>query len=148
MTHQLPADGTKAPSDACVRAANALKQCLLTERDALSGGDADTLNLAIEAKAVQLRELRHLLKGTAEGAALRAGDAHEDSAPRSPWQTFMSLLAECESLNNTNGAAIRLRRQQVDSNLALLRGQNTVPDIYGPQGDAGASQAGRPLTEA
>lgn len=134
-----------------MRAANALKQCLLTERDALGGGDAETLNLAVEAKSVQLRKLQHLLKGTPEGVALRSlkpSDQTEDAASQSLWQTFMSLLADCESLNNTNGAAIRLRRQQVHHNLALLRGQNTVPDIYGPQGNAGASQAGRPLTEA
>ena len=123
----------------------------MAERDALSSGDAESLNLAIAAKASQLSELGHLLKGTAEGDALRAAQSAEagsDGADSSPWQAFMSVLAECETLNNSNGAAIRLRKQHVDHNLALLRGQNTTTDIYGPLGNAGASQAGRPLTEA
>lgn len=151
MTQAEQTDLSPTPSEASLRVANALKQSLLKEREALGAGDAETLNLAIQAKAVQLRELQYLLKGTAEGQALRAAKSSQQSADgpdHSPWQAFMSLLAECESLNSTNGAAIRLRKQQIDHNLALLRGQSTAPTIYGPLGNAGASQAGRPLTEA
>ena len=60
---------------------------------------------------------------------------------------FVAAANDCEQLNLANGAAIRLRQQQVADNLALLRGSDRDTDTYSPDGIT-KSGAGRALTEA
>ena len=140
-------------SEACLQAAGALKACLLKERKALSGRDPQALEAAISEKARGLQAFAAALgaENAASATALRETvqtNAGGNDAAAERWQTFLKLAAECNDLNLSNGAAIRLRQRQVVSGIALLRGEKTPSETYGPRGAAADGSAGRPLTEA
>ena len=139
--------------EACLEAAGALKTCLLEERSALSGRDPQVLEVAIREKARGLRAFAAALgaQNAPSAKALRdvvQANASGDDAAAERWQAFLALAEECNELNLSNGAAIRLRQRQVGNGIALLRGEKTPTETYGPRGAAADGSAGRPLTEA
>ncbi len=139
--------------EACLEAAGALKTCLLEERSALSGRDPQALEEAISEKARGLRAFAAALgaQNTPNAKALRdvvQANASGDDAAAPRWQAFLALAEACNALNLSNGAAIRLRQRQVGNGIALLRGEKTPTETYGPRGAAADGSAGRPLTEA
>lgn len=138
--------------EACVQAAGALKTCLLEERNALTGRDPQALETAVNEKASGLREFAAALGAERAPSAQALRDAvqanangTDDDAAR--WQAFLALAEECNDLNLSNGAAIRLRQRQIGNGIALLRGEQTPTETYGPRGAATDGTAGRPLTE-
>ena len=149
-----PGQSTMTPDpDACVQAAGALKACLLEERRALGGRDPSALEAAISEKARGLRAFATALgaENAPSAEALRdsvQAQASGDDAAAERWKAFLVLAAECNDLNLSNGAAIRVRQRQVGNGIALLRGENTPTETYGPRGAAADGSAGRPLTEA
>ena len=139
--------------DACLEAAGALKSCLLEERAALAGRDPAALEAAISEKARGLRTFAAALgaerASTAE--ALRNvfhENARGDDRAAERWRAFLTLANECNELNVSNGAAVRLRQRQVENSIALLRGDGSPTETYGPHGTAADGSTGRPLTEA
>ncbi|MEQ8207865.1 MAG: flagellar protein FlgN [Woeseia sp.] len=61
------------------------------------------------------------------------------------WQRYLDLAARCQAENQTNGAIIRLRHQQISATLAVVSGERQ--STYGPSGDRPAAQS-RALAQA
>ena len=60
----------------------------------------------------------------------------------------MQLAAEGNALNLTNGAIIRLRQQQFETSLSVLRGVTPGSDTYGRNGEESGDFSRRSLAEA
>ena len=63
------------------------------------------------------------------------------------WTDLMSIAAEGNTLNLTNGAIIRVRQQQFESSLAVLRGVAPGFDTYGRHGEEPGGFSRRSLAE-
>lgn len=137
-----------------------LKEALEDERRALEAQDIDALNAIVDSKTSCVQELQRLDHQRADlcrqwgfedgphqmTALIEWCD--EDQLISSRWEQLMVIAAEGSALNMTNGAIIRLRQQQIDASLSVLRGGSPGADTYNRQGgDAGDHQS-RSLAEA
>ncbi len=123
-----------------------LKESLLAERNALEARDIDALQAAVTGKSACVEHLQALDTRRIElceslGFAGAAGQMQElidwcdqDDAINSRWEQLMVIAAESSALNMTNGAIIRLRQQQFESSLSVLRGVTPGTGIYGRNG--------------
>ena len=137
----------------------ALQKTLNDERHALAERDTDALDAAIGSKQQQITTLARLesrrietldaagFGGDADGMRACADWCGAGDALVDRWHAFCAVARDLSERNLANGAAIRLRQQQVQDNLALLRGTERSTESYGPTGNATAS-GGRSLTEA
>ena len=64
------------------------------------------------------------------------------------WSDFIELAQACSDMNSGNGAIIRVRQQQINGAINLLRDGNAETDTYGPNGQSGEELRTRPLAEA
>lgn len=133
--------------------ASRLLACLGRERAALETQDAtQLLELAgekqacldelekLEAQRTDLLQQRKL--GNDDAGMQRLLDGTRSAAN---WQRYLDLAARCQAENQTNGAIIRLRHQQISAALAVISGERQ--STYGPSGDRPAAQS-RALAQA
>ena len=137
-----------------------LKESLVEENGALEQQDMDALNSAVDNKSRCVTALKSL-DGQRTRLCANAGfdngpkqmdnvmlwcDA--DSVIADRWNHLMQLATECNALNMTNGAIIRVRQQQIHSNLSVLRGQPPEAVTYGREAGGSAPHTQRSLAEA
>ena len=134
-----PTDRLARIMEDCIREARALEQILRDERRALENRDARALGIATEQKRARVAALEAL------EAKRRAVETSVDGPgrPQDRWNSFLSIVGRCKTLNTTNGAIIRLRRQQVGDALRLVSGTGTA--TYGPSGTESSSRSSREL---
>lgn len=137
-----------------------LKETLEVERTALESQDTESLYQAVAAKGECVGKLKQLEKRRAElceASGFGNGPQQmehmsewcdEDSVVANCWSHLMSIAADCNALNMTNGAIIHVRQQQIESNLAVLRGADYNPDTYARSGAESAGLAQRSLAQA
>lgn len=126
--------------------AKELRESLHQEREALESQDMDSLLAAAETKGTQVRELQQLdaqrsriCTESGFSAGREQMDAfldwcdHSGEATHS-WEQLLEVAEECSQLNAANGAVIRVRRQQVEDGLAVLRGQPMGVSTYDRDG--------------
>ena len=145
---------------ACVYQALGLRESLQDERAALEADDLDALQLAVDNKTRCVSELRQLERersdiasemGFDPGAAQMddlTRELGQDATIKSRWQHLLDVASECNTLNMSNGAIIRIRKQQVDAGLAVLRGAEPTAEIYGFDGASAPGYDKRSLAEA
>ncbi|MEM6512654.1 MAG: flagellar protein FlgN [Pseudomonadota bacterium] len=126
--------------------AKGLRESLDKEKTALAAQDMDALMAAIEEKGTQVRELQVLdikrselcrESGFADGPEQMdrfTAWCDRDTEVAGTWSQLIALAEECNTLNLSNGAVIRVRRQQVDDGLSILRGQAPGTPTYGRNG--------------
>ncbi|MGH8167849.1 MAG: flagella synthesis protein FlgN [Woeseiaceae bacterium] len=122
--------------DESLEGAKELLRILQDERQALENRDAVALGVAAEGKQKCVGRLEVL-----EAGRRTAAESLDLAAER--WQRFLVVIGRCNELNATNGAIIRLRREQI-AVAAKLIGGGTV-ETYGPSGTGSLSRAGRAL---
>ncbi len=137
-----------------------LKEALEDERQALEAQDLDRLNAVVDSKSAcvdKLRQLDEKRVALCEGWGFDTGPhqmtaliewCDEDQLVSSRWEQLMVLAAEGNALNMTNGAIIRLRQQQFESSLSVLRGGTPGTDTYGRNGGDTGDFNRRSLAEA
>jgi len=137
-----------------------LKESLEDERKALAAQDIDALNRAIDNKSRCVATLqtleqdrRRLCSISGHGEAIdhmqqMMAWCDEDSVVANSWEQLMVIATECSTLNMTNGAIIRVRKEQIESSLSVLRGGAPGTEIYGRDGTGSNSMSQRSLAEA
>jgi flagella synthesis protein FlgN len=137
-----------------------LKESLVEEKSALEAQDMDALDNAIASKSRCVSELATLdgkradlctLAGFSSGPEQMQSVIEwcdEGFVIANAWDNLMTIAADCNALNMTNGAIIRLREQQIRSSLSLLRGQTPAADTYGPPSQKTSGFEHRSLAEA
>jgi flagellar biosynthesis/type III secretory pathway chaperone len=140
--------------------ADRLRSVLKSERAALEHNDADALDAAAAAKAEPVARLATLdteRAGAGREAGFTAGSAamdeiiawcDEGSVLANGWRRLLEIARDCERLNATNGAIIRLRRQHVAARLTMLRGSEFDGDTYAASGIEAPPPGGRALAQA
>lgn len=136
-----------------------LDNALQAERAALSANDAGCLAEATAAKGEPIARLAVLESERATVSREAGFDASpagmdalfescdENSLLTSLWHRLIALASTCEQRNATNGAIIRLRRQQVRAGLAILRGGEIAAETYVPAGVEMRPPGGRALAQ-
>lgn len=137
--------------------ARALRESLDDERQALESQDLDALHAAADNKtrcveALQTLEAERRRLCAASGIGDPAGGlghlARTDSRIASGWEQLLAVLSECNRLNRTNGAIIRVRKDQFETSLAVLRGGSMATELYGRDGAGSHAGGQRSLAEA
>ncbi|MEX2257915.1 MAG: flagellar protein FlgN [Woeseia sp.] len=123
-------------ADDSIGQAHSLEQALQNERYALETRDTPALGATAEAKREIVARLEALesqwqsAMADLPGVSPAGDDGSHDDDPRR--QQFMTVVARCKDLNQTNGAIIRLRRQQLKDTLRIVSGSTT--ETYDPSG--------------
>jgi len=137
-----------------------LKEALEDERRALEAQDIDALNTIVDGKTRcvdQLQQLDARRTALCEQWGFANGPhqmtsliewCDEDQLISSRWEQLMVLAAEGSALNMTNGSIIRLRQQQFEASLSVLRGGTPGSDTYNRSGGEGSEYGRRSLAEA
>jgi len=137
-----------------------LKESLEDERRALENEDLEALDAAVRAKSSCVGELQRLDRERSELASSAGfgpgpeqmdalADALDaDETIRRRWDHLLEIAGNCNTLNLTNGAIIRMRKHQFDSSLAVLRGGGAETDTYGQHGTTSPAAGSRPIAEA
>jgi len=138
----------------------ALKESLEEERKALESQDMEALNAAVDCKGVCVEKLQGLdHQRVALCQAWEFGDSPEAMQDliawcdecdliSNRWDHLMVLAAEGSALNMTNGAIIRLRQQQFESSLSVLRGATPRSNTYGRNGESSGDYGQSSLAQA
>ena len=144
----------------CVFHALGLKESLREERTALEAQDTEALDAAVRSKGDcvdRLARLENKRRQLCESAGFAAGPDQMDrmsewcddnAVVHNCWMHLMSIVADCNALNLTNGAIINTRQQMISDNLAVLRGGEIDPKTYQRQGQDGAAMNRRSLARA
>ena len=137
-----------------------LKECLEDERKALEAQDAEALFTAIECKEKCINKLQSLENQRSRLGATAGFNPGRDQMEQlqdwcgndvtmtNSWQHLMEIAAKCNDLNMRNGAIIRLRKQQVETSLSVVRGGSSGTDTYDRNGTEPGGQQKRSLAEA
>ena len=137
-----------------------LKATLEEERQALESQDMERIERAVDDKSVCVSRLQKLDKQRIDLCAATGFSAGPDQMRdliewcdegdliKNRWDNLMIVAAESSALNMTNGAIIRLRQQQFESSLSVLRGTNPGADTYGRHGGESGGFGHRSLAEA
>lgn len=134
-----------------IRCAEEMLRALGEENRALLDGDAELLNRAGADKARLVAALEALeTERRTLATAIETHVTHngaDPSAPDASWRTLLTLVAECKTQNQRNGALVKARSEQVRIALKALRG-SADPGCYDPNGLASASNSPRRLGSA
>ncbi len=137
-----------------------LKETLEDERKALESQDMESIESAVESKSTCVSSLQGLDRQRIDLCAdcgFAAGPdqmleliewCDEDELIKNRWDHLMIVAAESSALNMTNGAIIRVRQQQFESSLSVLRGTSPGADTYGRHGGESGGFGHRSLAEA
>lgn len=138
----------------------ALKVALDDEHQALENQDLDALGAVVETKSqcvARLQELENERRETCSAWGFDDGPEQiqqllawcDDGAKISNcWEQLMVVAAECSARNFTNGSIIRLRQQQIETGLSVLRGEPRSQDTYNRYGTGSGGPSHRSLAEA
>ena len=163
MTRPTPAEARTTIADIIGRSvsqAAGLKESLEVEREALAQQDTDALDAVVVSKteyAGKLQALDDERSALCQAWGFTSGPGQmddlidwcdEDAVISERWEELMQLAAEGNALNLTNGAIIRLRHQQFETSLSLLRGVTPGSDTYGRNGVEAGDLSRRSLAEA
>ena len=120
----------------------------------LEQDDVSAIESAVATKSVAIESLRQLDEqrdALCRSWGFASGDEQmakviawcdDSSQVAERWQQLLDVATESSSANLTNGAIIRLRQQQFESKLSLLRGRTPRIDTYGQHG-GGTGDFGR-----
>lgn len=137
-----------------------LKESLEEERKGLQAQDLESIDAAVENKStcvLKLRDLDNKRMGLCVTCGFADGplqmqqliDWCDDSEViKSRWDQLLVIVAESSALNMTNGAIIRVRQQQFESSLSVLRGKTPGADTYGRYGGESGGFGHRSLAQA
>ena len=137
-----------------------LKESLESERLALEAGDTESLFAALDIKGRCVDELQSLeqqRRACCAQLGFEQGPAQmqqiidwcdQEFVIANGWQHLIDIASECNALNLTNGAIIRGRKSQVESGLAVLRGNATDSATYDRHGPMAPDLPPRSLAEA
>ncbi len=163
MASMSPSDARSQIADLIgdsVYQALGLKEALEDERRALETQDLDGLNAVVDTKTACVERLRALDQQRTELCEQLgfANGSHqmteviewcdEDGIISDRWEQLLVLAAEGSALNMTNGAIIRVRQQQFEASLSILRGGTPGPGTYGQNGEETGDYDRRSLAEA
>ena len=137
-----------------------LKESLIDERQALEKQDMEAIDAAVDCKSSCVEKLR-LLDQERDRVCRSFGFASgpdqlqqliewcdEGELIDNRWNHLMVVAAESSAMNMTNGAIIRLRQQQFESSLSVLRGVTPGSDTYGRNGAESGDYSRRSLAQA
>jgi len=137
-----------------------LRDALVEERQALERQDAEVLTAVVDSKNGAAEKLQLLDRkradlcqqwGFSDGPDQMTdliSWCDEGQLVSKRWQQLMDIAAEGSALNMTNGAIIRVRQQQFESSLSVLRGVMPGSDTYGRNGEESGDSGRRSLAEA
>ncbi len=137
-----------------------LSDSLEEERVALECQDTDALHAVVVSKnerAEKLGDLDRKRGALCQEWGFTPGPDQMDDliswcddnhAIGSRWAELMRIAAAGNTLNLTNGAIIRLRQQQFETSLSVLRGVTPGSDTYGRNGEESGDFSRRSLAEA
>lgn len=140
-----------------------LRDTLIEERDALRRQDSTAIIDAATRKKTCILKLEELEEKRAEisescgygrspaemkSLAQCLDEGHEESAMLNCWNHFMDIAHQCFDLNTSNGAIIRVRKNQIMNSLSTLRGGTENEATYGPGGSGQLVERARSLAEA
>lgn len=137
-----------------------LKEALEDERKALETEDLAALERAVDVKGTCVEKLKRLDRKrdtlcTSWGFASGPDQMQDvidfcDDADliKARWNQLMVIAAESNAMNLTNGAIIRVRQQQFESSLSLLRGRTPRIDTYGQRGNGTGDFGSQSLAQA
>lgn len=144
----------------CVYHALGLTKTLEEEQRALASQDIDALDAAVCAKAKCVEELR-VVEQERKNLCIESGFPDEPeqmqkviawcddyAVVENCWQHLLDVVAQCDSLNMTNGAIIRGRKQHVDSSISIIRGGKSNTGIYNRSGQEPQRHNLRSIAEA
>lgn len=133
---------------------------LAREQQALVAGDADAMLALAREKSEAAGHLARLdmqrgetLAAAGLGSGRAAIDAWLARAPaqsglRRQWDELLALAAEAQRINADNGSLIKTRLAHNQQTLAVLLAATDRAALYGPDGQARASTAGRHIDKA
>lgn len=142
-----------------VTCARSLKDILISEQHALQLQDTQALGENSAQKEACIKKLASLEIARSEISSDAGFAGGLDDMPpltrwcdasdviAGDWQQFMHIARECDALNATNGAIIRVRRQQILAGLSLLCGSDVNAETYGISGSGTTGFGGRELAE-
>ncbi|MGI9232026.1 MAG: flagella synthesis protein FlgN [Woeseiaceae bacterium] len=163
MTRPDPAEARQEIADIIgnsVVEAIALTESLNVERKALEQQDTETLHAVVASKSrhtEQLQSLDDRRSSLCDAWGFDAGPdqmdnlmswCDEDGVISERWTELLRIAADGNALNLTNGAVIRLRQQQFETSLSVLRGVAPGFDTYGRHGEETGDSSRRSLAEA
>jgi flagellar biosynthesis/type III secretory pathway chaperone len=137
-----------------------LKESLQEERKALEAQDMDALHAAVDSKGACVENLQTLdnrrtdlceqwgFTETSDPMQELIEWCDDDNLINNRWGDLLVIAAESSALNMTNGAIIRLRQQQFESSLSVLRGVTPGADTYGRNGSPSGQLDRSPLAQA
>ena len=137
-----------------------LKETLEEEREALRAQDMDKLQAALDMKAscvAKLQGMEQKRQALCEAAGFMPGAEQmaelmawcdEGAVIENCWLHLMQIAADCLSINDTNGAIIHGRKQQIDNTLTVVRGGAPQQDVYDFRGKEAREQKARPIAQA
>lgn len=146
--------------DESVAEAMGLNEALQLERNALETQDIDSLDSVVFTKnscAEKLQVLDRQRIALCEQCGFAAGPdqmqqlikwCDEEQLLNTRWDQLVEIAAQGNTLNLTNGAIIRVRQQQIDSSLSVLRGVSPGCETYGRNGEESGDSSRRSLAEA
>ena len=133
-----PDSGMERVLDDQIRTAEAMLGTLDIENRALLDNDVDALNSAGTDKARLLQTLERLERERQQ-IADRLGNSRKDELSGSRWRQLLELMQECRSRNQSNGALVRVRRDQLLQVLKMVSGPEV--SLYDSNG-AGPTRGG------
>lgn len=150
----------RALIEAQTEALTALAGLLRAETERLACRDIDGLDRLLTDKLSALQEIERLERERQE--AMRRAGFEPDPAgmqaylerARDPeldraWETLKARLAEVRFSNEANGSVIQRSLDQLQSQLALLRGEPADgAGVYGPGGSTQRAAGGREISRA
>jgi flagellar biosynthesis/type III secretory pathway chaperone len=144
----------------CVFHALGLMETLQDERKALEDQDMDALKSAVDSKGKCVNDLR-TMEDRRRNLCIAAGFpdgpdqmvqmlewCDEGSVIANCWQHLMDVATECNTLNITNGAIIRGRKQQIETSISIIRGGQPEMDTYNRSGREPPGHHLRSIAEA
>jgi len=144
----------------CVFHALGLMETLQDERKALEEQDMDALKSVVDTKGKCVNDLR-AMENARRNLCIAAGFpdgpdqmvhmlewCDEGSVIGNCWQHLMDVATECNTLNITNGAIIRGRKQQIETSISIIRGGQPEMDTYNRSGREPQGHHLRSIAEA
>lgn len=127
-------------------ALEALRDCLIQEREYLEKRELNPMQALIERKIQLIEQIAQQVKFRAQVLAklnlpqTAAGwsqflNRHPLTKPLEiEWQTVVNCYEECQALNQINGKLIARSQKTFGHILNLIRGQVAAPSLYGANG--------------
>ncbi len=137
-----------------------LKESLEDEFKALESQDPACVEVAVVTKSACVSKLQHLDQERMQLCAtcgFAAGPEQmeqliawcdDSELIKNRWEHLMVIAAESRAQNITNGAIIRVRQQQFEASLSVLRGVSPGADTYGRHGEESDGFGHRSLAQA